>query len=224
MDYTREPIIETIITPRDGSKLTIRNSKVKDAPDYTVDAVEVVSFGNSFFYRSMERPKSFLVPVSDYEVVESKETRVVLKNATIDKSIKIAGGRVRKEPKEEPRKTRARRSTSKSRKPEEKTAEPKKAEAKKAESKKAEPKKAESKKAETKKAEPKKTRSRSQAARKEQSAENKEGGTRVSSSMFRSLFPPPSSLISENIAKEEQASQTAGQKTADDPVKEESKT
>lgn len=181
MDYTREPIIETIITPRDGSKLTIRNSKVKEAPEYSVDAVEVVSFGNSFFYRSMERPKSFLVPVSDYEVVETKETRVVLKNATIDKSIKIAGGRVKKETKDEPKKSR-RKTTSKSKKTEEKASAEKKEESKR------------------------KTTTKKSSAKKESSsskdAPTKEGGTRVSSSMFRSLFPPPSSLISEKLAKE----------------------
>ena len=58
-----------------------------------VDAVEVVSFGQSFFYRGQERPKPFLVPVSDYEVFEVKETRVVLKNITHDRNIKIGGGR-----------------------------------------------------------------------------------------------------------------------------------
>lgn len=61
--------------------------------DYFVDAVEVVSFGHSFFFRSQERPKSFLVPVSDYEILELKETRMVLKNVATDRSIKIGGGR-----------------------------------------------------------------------------------------------------------------------------------
>ena len=93
MNFTREPIIETVITPREGCKLVVRSSKGVNQEDYLVDAVEVVSFGHSFFYRSMERPKSFLVPVSDYEILELKETRMVLKNATSDRSIKIGGGR-----------------------------------------------------------------------------------------------------------------------------------
>lgn len=93
MNFTREPIIETIITPKDGYKLVVRNSKGGNQEEYHVDAVEVVSFGHSFFFRSMERPKSFLVPVSDYEIVELKETRVVLKNVNIERSIKIGGGR-----------------------------------------------------------------------------------------------------------------------------------
>ena len=93
MNFTREPIIETIITPKEGYKLVVRNSKGSGGEEYIVDAIEVVSFGHSFFFRSLERPKSFLVPVSDYEIVEAKETRVVLKNASFERSIKIGGGR-----------------------------------------------------------------------------------------------------------------------------------
>ena len=93
MNFTREPIIETIITPKEGYKLIIRNSKVSGAEEYVVDAIEIVSFGQSLFFRSMERPKPFIVPVSDYEIVETKETRVVLKNASFERSIKIGGGR-----------------------------------------------------------------------------------------------------------------------------------
>ena len=93
MNFTREPIIETIITPKEGFKLLVKNSKGGSKQEYSVDAVEVVSFGHSFFYRCLERPKSFLVPISDYEIVEVKETRVVLKSATLDKSIKIGGGK-----------------------------------------------------------------------------------------------------------------------------------
>lgn len=93
MNFTREPIIETVITPREGCKLVVRSSKGASQEDYFVDAVEVVSFGNSLFFRSQERPKSFLVPVSDYEILELKETRMVLKNVATDRSIKIGGGR-----------------------------------------------------------------------------------------------------------------------------------
>lgn len=93
MNFTREPIIETVITPREGCKLVIRSSKGAGQEDYFVDAVEVVSFGHSFFFRSTERPKSFLVPVSDYEVLELKETRMILKNVSTERSIKIGGGR-----------------------------------------------------------------------------------------------------------------------------------
>ncbi len=93
MHFTREPIIETIVTAKSGCKLVIRNSKTAGQEEYFVDAVEVVSFGNAFFFRSLERPKSFLVPVSDYEVMEVRETRMVLKHVSAGRSIKIAGGR-----------------------------------------------------------------------------------------------------------------------------------
>ncbi|MBX9922609.1 MAG: hypothetical protein K2Y01_00720 [Rhabdochlamydiaceae bacterium] len=93
MNFTREPIIETIVSPKDGYKLCVKNSKVSGSEEFFVDAVEVVSFGSSLFFRGQERPKPFLVPVSDYEIFEVKETRVVLKNITHDRNIKIGGGR-----------------------------------------------------------------------------------------------------------------------------------
>lgn len=108
MDFTREPIIETVITPRDGYKIVVRSSKTIGQEEYFVDAVEVVSFGGASFFRSLERPKAFLVPVSDYEVLEVREARVVLKNVGLDRSIKIAGGREGqvKTPKEEKKEER----------------------------------------------------------------------------------------------------------------------
>lgn len=105
MDFTREPIIESVITPKEGCKLVIRSSKGSGQEEFFVDAVEVVSFGNTFFLRSLERPKSFLVPASDYEILEVRETRMVLKNVGIDQSIKIGGGREPK--KSEPKPTPA---------------------------------------------------------------------------------------------------------------------
>lgn len=93
MDFTREPIIETVITPKEGCKLVVRSSKGTGQEEYFVDAVEVVSFGNSFFFRSLERPKSFLVPATDYEILEVREARMVLKNVGLERSIKIGGGR-----------------------------------------------------------------------------------------------------------------------------------
>ncbi len=93
MNFTREPIIETVITPREGCKLVVRSSKGVNQEDYLVDAIEVVSFGHSLFFRSIEKPKSFLVPVSDYEVFESREPRLALKSGKLDRSIKIGGGK-----------------------------------------------------------------------------------------------------------------------------------
>lgn len=93
MNFTREPIIETIITPREGYRLIVRSTKHESDEEFTVDAVEVVSFGTALFYRSLEKPKPFLLPVADYQVVEGKESRVVLKNAQFERTIKIGGGR-----------------------------------------------------------------------------------------------------------------------------------
>jgi len=94
VNFTREPIIETIISPKEGYKLLVRSSKSgSDTEEYYVDAVEVVSFGHAFFFRSTERPKAFLVPASDYEVLEVKEVRVALKNVSHERNIKIGGGR-----------------------------------------------------------------------------------------------------------------------------------
>jgi hypothetical protein len=101
VDFTRQPIIESIITPKEGYKLVIRSSKGAGHEEFFVDSVEVVSFGNTFFLRSLERPKSFLVPASDYEILEVRETRMVLKNVGVDSSIKIGGGKEASPPKKE---------------------------------------------------------------------------------------------------------------------------
>lgn len=86
MDFTRQPIIETVITPREGCKLVVRSSKGIGQEEYFVDALEVVSFGNCFFFRSLERPKCFIVPVSDYEVLEVREARMVLKHVVPERT------------------------------------------------------------------------------------------------------------------------------------------
>jgi hypothetical protein len=87
VNFTRDAVILSVITPKEGCKLVVRNSKGVGQEDYLVDAVEIISFGSSTFFRSLERPKFFLLPVNDYEILEIKETRMVLKNATDDKSI-----------------------------------------------------------------------------------------------------------------------------------------
>ncbi len=93
MDFTREPIIETIISPRDGFKLSVRCSRQPEQESHYVNAVEVVSFGTAFFFRSLEKPSAFLFPVSDYEVIEVREARMVFKNVSSDKPIKIGEGK-----------------------------------------------------------------------------------------------------------------------------------
>lgn len=93
MDFTREPIIETVITPRDGYRLVVRSSKNLGQEEHFVDAIEVVSFGNAFFFRCLERPKPFIVPLGDYEVLEVREPRMVLKTPSLEGSVKIGGGK-----------------------------------------------------------------------------------------------------------------------------------
>lgn len=100
MDFTREPIVETVITPKEGCKIVVRSSKSAGQEEYFVDALEVVSFGSALFFRSLEKPKAFLVPASDYEILEVREARMVLKNVGLDRSIKIGGGREQKQVKE----------------------------------------------------------------------------------------------------------------------------
>ncbi len=89
MDFTREPVVETVITPKEGYKLVIRSSHGGKGDEYAVDAVEVIAFGHSYFFRSLEKPKAFLLPLAEYEVLEIKEARPVLKKPVVDKPIKI---------------------------------------------------------------------------------------------------------------------------------------
>jgi len=93
VNFTREPLILSVITPKEGSKLVIRKSSGADHEDFFVDSVEIVSFEGAIFFRSLERPKSFVLPASDYEVLEVKETKMVLKNVSLEKSIKIGGNK-----------------------------------------------------------------------------------------------------------------------------------
>lgn len=88
MDFTREPIVETVITPRDGYKIVVRSSKNHGQEEFVVDALEVVSFGNTCFFRSLERPKVFIVPATEYEILEIREPRLALKAAPIEGVIK----------------------------------------------------------------------------------------------------------------------------------------
>jgi hypothetical protein len=83
-----------VITARDGYKLTIRSiQEGAGKEEYSVEAVEVVAFGETRFFRSLEKPQPFLLPIHSYLVLEVRETRVVLKSVSIEKSIKIGGGR-----------------------------------------------------------------------------------------------------------------------------------
>lgn len=94
MQFTREPLVETIIIPKEGFKLLVRSTKQGGSEDFYVDSVQVILIGGHCFYRSIEKPKAFVLPASDYEVIEVKEARLQLKMPGKEMTgIKIAGGR-----------------------------------------------------------------------------------------------------------------------------------
>ncbi len=85
MQFTRQPIIETIITPKEGYKLQVKGTR-SDQSDYQVDALELVLFGTIPFYRSLEGLSPFLVPAADFTVEQMRETRAPLKHATYERA------------------------------------------------------------------------------------------------------------------------------------------
>jgi hypothetical protein len=98
--FTRDPIIETIITARDGHKILIRD--VNHAHDeYYVDMIEVVRIGDHCYYRCQEKPKPFLVPATLFELLEVREPRMSLKTSiNVEKGIKISAQKDGAKPKE----------------------------------------------------------------------------------------------------------------------------
>ncbi len=189
MNFTREPIIETIISPREGNSLLLRNTSSAGREEYAVDAVEVVSFGSALFYRSLDRPRGFLLPVSDYEIVEVKEARIALKHAPLEKSIKIAGGKEAHPPKP-------------AREPAE--SEPASHEAGGEPSKKRDRKRGRRRRGErgASSAAPSSEEARTdKPAREEHRQPVESEELLVTPSSFSSLIPPPAALISETIAR-----------------------
>jgi len=87
--FTREPIIESILSARDGYKLVLKSSKNPSSAEVSAEVLEIVSFSGAVFYRSQDRSKNFLLPATDYEVVEVKDARLVLKNISLEKSSKL---------------------------------------------------------------------------------------------------------------------------------------
>ncbi|EPP34671.1 hypothetical protein CP10139811_0869 [Chlamydia ibidis] len=93
MYFTRDPVIETVITSREGYKLSVRNTKHLSQDPFVVEAIEVISLGNTCFFRNCDHGKPFIVPAADYEVMEVRDTRINLKAVGLDRGVKIAGGR-----------------------------------------------------------------------------------------------------------------------------------
>lgn len=202
MNFTREPIIETIISPREGCKLLVRSSKSGGpAEEYYVDALEVVSFGRAFFFRSMERPKAFLVPASDYEVLEVKETRVALKSVSHDRNIKIGGGReasLKHQHREPPPEKEEETAAAEEQQPEETTLET-------AISSRME-KRRDRRRRRHRRSDEEWTDRRAPETPSPEGEKKVDGGaaedeTKVSSPMFSSLIPPPSTLISQTLSR-----------------------
>lgn len=93
MYFTREPVIETVITSREGYKLSVRNTKHLSQDPFIVEAVEVVCLGNTSFFRNCDHSKPFIVPAGDYEIMEVRDTKINLKAVGLERGVKIAGGR-----------------------------------------------------------------------------------------------------------------------------------
>lgn len=177
VDFTREPLVETVITPKEGYKLLIRPISGNQQEEYSVVSIEVVSFGSCFFFRSKEKPKAFLLPMTEYEVVEARETRTVLKKPQVEKSIKIGGGK------------KASIKMVKAKEPEKEAIE---------EEAKEEDSKEEPKKRERKRPRKRRTKSEKEDESKEEDSVGKEKEKKAPV-VRRTLLPPPTSLISEQI-------------------------
>ncbi len=198
MNFTREPILETIISAKEGFKLKLKSTKSENSPEYLVDAVEVVSFGQTFFYRSAEPAHTFFVPAQDFEIVQERQARLMLKTPT-EKSIKIAGGDTTKNNPSENAENK-KKSKSKNKPPQKKVEEvvaedaPLKVEEPSVPGEKKHFKEKHQKRHHEKHANksfPKNERVLAQT----------EGGSAPQSSIFSHLLRPPEALISDNIQK-----------------------
>merc|ERR1711991_1190714 len=57
----------------------------QQSQEFFVPAVEIVTFGSLYFFRCLEKPTPFLLPMSDYIVLEVKETLPPLKISSPEK-------------------------------------------------------------------------------------------------------------------------------------------
>ncbi|MCH9617010.1 MAG: hypothetical protein SP4CHLAM5_06350 [Chlamydiia bacterium] len=215
MNFTREPILETIIAAKEGFKLRLKSTKNDGAAEYLVDAVEVVSFGTTFFYRSGEPAHTFFVPAQDFEIVQVRQARLMLKTP-VDKAVKIAGGA------EAGKKSSTEKTTDKKKKKASKEAKSAKSSEKKeiaevTSEKKAAPAAAEKKDAPAKKAHKgrttRKTASKDQKVKGDDEAAPKEI---MQPSMFSHLLRPPEALISDTIGQYQDIIDKQNEEKADD--------
>src|SRR3990167_7819133 len=89
MNFTREPILESIISARDGHKILVKSTKHSTEGEFFVDAVEVVSFGPQIFYRCLEKPRPFFLPASDFLIEEVKDQKVAIRHTVEGKNTKV---------------------------------------------------------------------------------------------------------------------------------------
>lgn len=82
MQFTRHPIVETIITPKEGFRLQVKSP----TREFSVDALELVLYGTTPFYRSCEVSQPFLIPAADFEITQVREARAPLKHATYERA------------------------------------------------------------------------------------------------------------------------------------------
>ncbi len=93
MLFTREPVIESVVASKEGYHLVLHTTKAGRSSELTCEAVEIVTFGNTTFFRSQEKSKPFLVPAADYEISEVKDQRGALKLVPQDRAMKASGGK-----------------------------------------------------------------------------------------------------------------------------------
>lgn len=186
MHFTRDPIVETILTPKEGHKLSIRSSNGAKSDEYLVDAVEVITFGHVYFLRSLERPKAFLLPLSDYEIIEVREMKIPLQATSYEKAIKI--------PSKSSAKKEEKKAAKKSQKPNASQNAPQKEE-KKSEEK---PAQVATDKKEVKK-KGRRSKKKKEESKQEKVEEKVEAKATEKKEPEKKLVPPPATLISETI-------------------------
>ena len=101
MEYTREPIIQSVIAAREGHKLNVSNQVGSQL--YVVDSLQVVLFGDTPFYRNIEGVQEFMCPAAHYSIEEIKESKIALKMSK-ERKIKISSKESEENKPQRPRK------------------------------------------------------------------------------------------------------------------------
>lgn len=92
MYFTREPIIQTIISAREGYTICIRSLSTEE--EVQVEVVELVTFDTMSFYRCTEKGTMYLLPANNYQILEERVQSMVLKTTgRKDKEIRIGKGK-----------------------------------------------------------------------------------------------------------------------------------